>query len=317
VATASGARERNVSTLAPLVSIGSTSSRSKPAASSWPSRRLTALFKREVAAVLVAPIRTALGRNERVIIVTDAVVGPSGVPRAERAVDSACSCDGFYGRAQSYSVTYGSGLLLATSLCEILDELGLPFTPWLGGGPLPASGLVITETNPTTSMALALPMADRTTLPTRKVPLRLADGTRVRAKSDWYWRLGAAAIAAEILEAPSIREERHHERVAGLWCLALARQLEKGTESGAGIALLGDADGTYLVGDVDPSWIADVERVGVRWGAVHQTVHKIRVVAATPEETIDLSAAAPNAAGAAPADPATSDDDDLRGNVVT
>ena len=275
-----------------------------------------ALFKRDVARVLSPAVQRALGDGRRVLVVADAIVGPHRVPRAVRRVDAECSRAGFSGRAQSYPATQDTGRQLSITLHEILDELtagsGARGTLWLGDGPLPSSGVVVMETNPTTSMALALPMADRGSLPTRSAPRRLSDGTLVRAKSDWYWRSGAGEVASEMLAEPAVGHEYHHERVAGLWCLALARELE----SSGTVALLGDRLGAYLVGSIDPSWAADVRRVGVQWGQVHLVPRKFASLDSVPEHVLDLSApqASPTAtSGFAADDPG---DDALRGDVV-
>lgn len=253
-----------------------------------------ALTKRDVARVLRPPVKRALEAGRRVLIVADAIVGPHREPPANRAVDNACSRGGFNGRAAAYPATHPTGRHLSVALHEMLEEMvgpvGIGWTPWLGEGPLPESGVVVVETNPTPTMALALDMADVASLPTRAKPVRLADGTAVRAKSDWYWRSGAGALAAEILRTPDVSCDRHHERVAGLWCLALAHALACGDAA----ALLGDKRGVYLMNAVDSSWRADVERVGVRWGAVQYRPRK-RV----PLDTLqDSPAAAPSPPGA-------------------
>jgi hypothetical protein len=252
-----------------------------------------ALLKRDVAGVLKPIVDSALREGQRVLIVADAIVGPHREPSENRAVDGGCSRGGFNGRAAAYPATHPTGRHLSVALHEVLEELVGPvrsgWTPWFGEGPLPESGVVVVETNPTPTMALALDMADVTSLPTRAKPVRLADGTVVRAKSDWYWRSGAGALAAETLRAPDVARERHHERVAGLWCLALAYALARGGAA----ALLGDEHGVYLTSTVDPSWRVDVERVGVRWGTVQYRPRK-RV---PPDKLQDSPAAAPSPPG--------------------
>lgn len=276
-----------------------------------------ALLARDVAGVLSPAVQRALRQGQRVLIVADAIVGQHGVPQAARHVDGACSKAGFYLRAQSCSATTETGRRLYATLHEILDELLVAaethWTPWLGDCPLPSRGVVVTETNPTTSMALALAMADRASLPTRTASRTLPDGTRVRAKSDWYWRSGAGQLAAEMLSTPAIGDERHHERVAGLWCLALARELE----AFGRVALLGDEDGTYLVGSVDPSWEADVDRVGVRWGTVHRVTRGLASLDAVPKRTVELSARREPGAEGHSEDAGPSDDEALPGGVVS
>jgi hypothetical protein len=271
-----------------------------------------ALNKRDVGRALGAVVRRTLKEGQRVLVVTDAIVGPHRVPPVDRRVDAHCSIQGFYGRAQSYPATQNAGAQLSATLHDILDELlagtGAQWSPWLGDGSPPLSGVVVTETNPTTSMALSLPMADRGLLPTRNVHRVLADGTRVRAKSDWYWRLGAGVLAAESLGVPGIDEESHHERVAALWCLALAHELD----TSGRVALLGDQCGTYLVGPIDPSWVADAERVGVRWGRVHLGKSPLRTLHSTQHPVVDIS----DVDAESNDEVCDADDDALRGDSI-
>jgi len=120
---------------------------------------------------------------------------------------------------------------------------------------------------------MLLPQQDVDTLPTRRLP-KYIDGRLISAKSDWYWRLGAGRFAARALRDESIAAETNHEYVAGLFALALASELARG-EAG-GIAALGDRDGIYLVAsDIDESWTADVERIGIAHGHVTFSAHPI------------------------------------------
>lgn len=220
-----------------------------------------ALNVHDVPRVLASATRDALRHKQRVLIVADAIVREDGDPTTERAVDRGCSRGEFCCRARSCPATYGTGLRLFETLRDVLHHAGLKPTPWLGNGPLPPSGVVVTETNPTTSMALALPMADPDSLPSRSTKRRLPDGTLVQAKSDWYWHTGAGKHASELLATPVLRSKENHELVAALWCLALASQLE----AAGNVALLGDSCGTYLVGRIDPSWKEVAKRVGIHW----------------------------------------------------
>jgi len=249
-----------------------------------------ALNRHHVAKTLAPIVRTALSKGRRVLVVADAIVGKLREPIEDRHVDAGCSKEGFYGRAQSYPATHQTGRLLSTTLHDVLNEVckevgNGSWTPWIGAEPLPLDGVVVVETNPTTSMALALSMTDPASLPTRASPRLLPDGiTRVRAKSDWYWRSGAGALAAKNLGVDDIRNETHHERIAGLWCLHLARSLETNTA-----ALTGNFNGAYLVGQVDPSWEKDIERVGVCWGEVNYANCPFNPPQSTPITVQDLT----------------------------
>lgn len=50
--------------------------------------------------------------------------------------------------------------------------------------------------------------------------------SRTWAKSDWYWLTGARCIVAEALGSEEVVRETDHERVAGLFCLAMAARLD-------------------------------------------------------------------------------------------
>lgn len=224
-----------------------------------------ALNFREVARSLAPAVRSALQQRHRVLIVTDAIVGIHATPQDNRRIDQVCSANGFFRRAQSYPATQQSGVKLSETLHTILSELcayvgpidgaSAIWTPFFGGD-LPEQGIVVVETNPTTTMALCLEPADPDSLPTRRVPRVVGDRT-FRAKSDWYWFSGAGRWAGTTLGADAIAEERHHERLAGLWCLALASELDRNGQA----SLLGDGRGVYLTGPIHTSWRQDIEGV--------------------------------------------------------
>jgi hypothetical protein len=200
------------------------------------------------------------------VLVIDGPVGSSIDADPTRLVDALFACEGFFNRAPGYRITQGSGLELSTSTARILRTLVelLPVRPWLGG-PLPEDGLVVAETNPTPAMALLLPQQEISMLPSR-AQSKYLDGTAIRAKSDWYWRLGAGSYAARVLGVPTIADERNHERVAGLFALALATAMADDPDDSAVVAL-GDENGVYVVSsDIDETWAADVRRVGVASG---------------------------------------------------
>ncbi|MEZ5124910.1 MAG: hypothetical protein R2826_01490 [Thermoleophilia bacterium] len=275
-----------------------------------------ALFKRDVVRVLTPVVERALCDGRRVLVVADAIVGPHPIPSSVRRVDTECSRAGFFGRAQSYPATQNTGQLLSMTLHEILDDLSAGvntcWIPWIGDGALPSQGLIVMETNPTTSMAVAFSMADHGSLPTRSAPRRLSDGTLVRAKSDWYWRSGAGELCAEMLATPAVRNEYDHERVAGLWCLALAREVE----ASGGAALIGDEHGAYLVGSVDPSWVADVQRVGIRWGEIQLVPRSLAAPDSTPKHLVPVPALHTPLPAMSALTGEGPDDDALRGDMV-
>jgi hypothetical protein len=159
--------------------------------------------------------------------------------------------------------------------------------PWLGGA-LPTDGLVVAETNPTPAMALLLPQQDITSLPSRRQP-KSVGGTRIRAKSDWYWRLGAGQYVAQLLDDASIAAEVNHERVAGLFALALAWAMAH--DAGGSVAALGDANGVYVVpSDIDETWREDVGRVGVVHGEIRFSPRQVMPLRHGTGRTIRLDA---------------------------
>jgi len=134
------------------------------------------------------------------------------------------------------------------------------------GGSLP-EGTILAETNPTVALALLLPKQPLESLPSRK-RARLVDGRSVRAKTDWYWRIGAGQSIAEALGCSAVASELDHERVAALTCLALAKQLVGASVDGSRAIALGDENGIYLASaQHDRSWSEDLLPVGLRSGA--------------------------------------------------
>lgn len=215
---------------------------------------------RRLAATHAAALQTA-------VLVLDGPVGPRIDAAPERRVDGEFGRGGFFNRAPAYLITQGSGLQLSITTSRILHTLAasIPVRPWLGG-PLPEDGLVVAETNPTPAMALLLPQQEIDTLPSRSRRKYLGDAP-ITAKSDWYWRLGAGGYAARVLREPTIAEEENHERIAGLFSLALAATIADGGAGAPGVVALGDGNGVYVVpGDIDESWAPDVQRIGVAHG---------------------------------------------------
>lgn len=216
---------------------------------------------------LVRIVRAYPTLFESALVVIDGPVGPNIAPVPGRLLDGAFSRGGFARRAPAYALTHGSGVEMAQTTRRVLGALTDSVTAvraWLGG-PVPADVLVVAETNPTPAMALLLPQQEVASLPSRKHAKGLA-GETIRAKSDWYWHLGGGAYAARILGQGAVAHEANHERRAALFALALAAGLAR---SPGAIAALGDQDGVYLVpAQVDQTWKADVERIGVAHGPV-------------------------------------------------
>jgi hypothetical protein len=231
-------------------------------------------------------LRDHLEAFQSAVLVIDGPVGPHIDAVPSRAVDSLFSRGGFRNRAPAYPIAHGSGLMLSRTSARILRLLDgtIPVRPWLGG-PLPSDGLAVVETNPTPALAMLLPQQDVATLPSRGHP-KYVDGRLISAKSDWYWRLGAGAYAARVLRDESIALDTNHERVAGLFALALASELTRGE---AAVAALGDKDGIYLVAaNIDQTWRADVERIGIAHGQVKFVRHQVVELKATNVQTLEV-----------------------------
>lgn len=226
----------------------------------------------------------------------DGPVGPKLDAIPTRGVDAAFSRGGFKDRAPGYPITHSSGqdlALVTAGILHLLKGLGASLCPWLGGA-LPFDRFVVAETNPTPAMALLVPQQDIASLPSRSSP-KYWDGAVVRAKSDWYWRLGAGRYASQVLGDPSIADETNHEGVAALFALSLAAGLAAyGENDRSAVAALGDKEGIYLVpSNIDESWKSDVDRIGIVRGIPHY--HSSRV-ASPPLSLTNLTETLPEVA---------------------
>lgn len=214
-------------------------------------------------------------RRSRAVAVVDGPIGPAGRPTANRAVDAAFTRGEYNGRMQPSPVATGDGPKYAAVTDELVrgvfEAAGTAYRPGLWDGDT-AAGLTVCETHPTVGLALLLPKQDRRTLPTRSAARRMpvdtpayraADAPFVRAKSDWYWQLGAGRWVADVaLGCPAAARELNHERVAGLYCLAVAGLLAAGPER---VVAVGGPDGVYVIpAAVDREWAADLAGLVVR-----------------------------------------------------
>jgi hypothetical protein len=224
----------------------------------------------ELLAMAADLIRSLLPRCS-VTVVLDGPLGPKGRPSGNRRVDGEFTREPFRGRMQPSPVATGDGPRYA----EVTDRLAKTLhdaagsvyrAGWWDGRP--AGKLTCCETHPTVGLALLLPPQEVDSLPTRKRPRRLMqDGPWVRAKSDWYWQLGAGRWVAEEMACPAVASETHHERVAGLYCLAVATRLSAHQSEVPTVAAVGGPDGVYVVPSVvDRGWVHGLRRVGVHAG---------------------------------------------------
>ena len=211
------------------------------------------------------------GRVKDMVVVVDGPVGPDGPPIANRYVDSAFGRAQFNRRMQPSAVTSKDGPKYVAVTRQVIgkffDAVGDKFLP-----PWPFSGVkgqfVYAETHPTVGLALLVPQQAVESLPSRNRPLRSPEKT-FRAKSDWYWRIGARERVADALQA-QVNLETHHERVAGLYCLAIAENLARHLESPLPtVAAVGGDDGVYVImSDVAANWEVPVRDIGVRSGGL-------------------------------------------------
>ena len=226
-------------------------------------------------------IRLLGPRRERTTIVVDGPVGPNGLANQNRCVDTAFGRGAFHGRMQPSPVATGTGPRYAAVTDQLVKTLyaaaGLPYRPaWWDGRHM--RGFTCCETHPTVGLALLLPPQDPKTLPTRRSPRKMAvnspaftkkEAPFVRAKSDWYWQLGAGTwVAKEVLSCVTVARELHHERVAGLYCLAVANRLAVHREDTSAAVAVGSVDGVYVLpAVVDRAWEkALIDQVGIHAG---------------------------------------------------
>lgn len=228
--------------------------------------RLDELAQLIATAVAVA---TAADTANELTVVLDGPIATAGLAAVgRRAVDEACTRGLFSRRAQSALLVgpFGANFVRATN--DIVAMFGASMC-WTGG-PLDRTARVrIVETNPTVAMAVTLPVQAEETLPSRRRARYLEGAGAICAKSDWYWHLGASRVAARILGAPWVIDEGHHDRVAALYCLALAVALGGAAADGSSVIAMGAEGGAYLLpASIDPSWRSAVEEIGIRFGSV-------------------------------------------------
>lgn len=235
----------------------------------------------------------------RAMLVIDGAVAPDCRLPVARYVDAAFAKGGFRLRAPCYPLGHGSGRLLAEVTTRILVSLkgaGLPVYAWLGGD-LPDDRLVVAETNPTAAMAVLGPQQPVALLPSRKRHVEVG-GRRIRAKSDWYWHSYGRSYCIDTL-GPSIGAENHHERVAAVFCLALASRLAGSHASSLGVVAAGSCAGVFVIPrEIDISWRPDVERIGIVCG-VPAYSHWVDVAAPERRQQAGYSPAIPSPAQSA------------------
>ena len=199
------------------------------------------------------------------VIVIDGPLGPTGRPQQNREIDSAFRSGEFNGRMQPADVASGDGPTYTNATYAAVNAiLGdcERFTPWLGENNF--AGYCIAETHPTVGLALLNKKFCRKEISSRSKPYLFKDRNRaepaIRSKSDFYWRAGANNQIASLLGSDTVESERHHERVAALYCLATAQAISLSRSIVVGCR----QSGVYCFPcSVHNDWKKDVETVGI------------------------------------------------------
>lgn len=243
-------------------------------------------------------VRQAMSSYARTIVIIDGPLGPKSRPISNRSVDSSFRRGEFRNRMQPADIDNKIGRTYVNATYQVVECLDASFLPWVGGPVV--SSVVIAETNPTVGLALMTQKFRRESLPSRKRPLvppRTARSERaIRAKSDFYWRVGGNRQCASILKSPKIARERNHENVAGLYCLAVASSLSSGRALACGDA----TTGVYVFPDaVDGEWLDDLKSVGITSGEATEIVRSSTTedFATWSRATSGLAEATPDSTG--------------------
>lgn len=198
----------------------------------------------------------------KIVVVLDGPLGPEGTPRKNRDVDSAFRRNEFNGRMQPMDIEGRDGGTYVDATYKVANSFADSVEPW----PFSQieSKLLIAETHPTVGLALFNRKYEVNELPSRKRPLvppsEQKQKSAIRAKSDFYWRIGGNKQCESILECIGISEERDHERVAALYCLAVAVSLSNGRATAVGKK----ESGVYVFPQrFHKDWIEDIKSIGV------------------------------------------------------
>jgi len=171
---------------------------------------------------------------------------------------------------QPVDVDTNDGRTYVDATYATIEALIPGFNSWMGRPP--ANHIVVTETNPTVGLALMSKKYNTEVLPTRTRPLMPPTSDRVskaiRAKSDFYWTVGGATACSIILGSERVADEMHHERVASLYCLAVAASIASDNYCACG----SEDDGVYMFpSGVHPDWINDIQGVGIVAGQLRES----------------------------------------------
>ncbi len=216
----------------------------------------------------------AFGKLPRVlkdllVATIDGPVGTVGQPVQHRYVDRECQRGDCQNRCVAASVV-GGGAALVTASYQLINALTGTVAPTPVFAPvLPAiRGPLIAEVNPTVGMAWLVQQAAKCAqIPSRSRPLQ-QNGQIYRAKSDYYWSLGANATVAVVLGCPAVGTVVHHEKEAALYALAVATALAPPGIHNGQVLCIGKQSGAdggvyHLLGPIHKSWNSEHERIGL------------------------------------------------------
>lgn len=197
----------------------------------------------------------------KIVVVIDGPLGPNGPPLKNRDVDSAFRRSEFNGRMQPMDIEGNDGATFVEATYKVANSFADFSLPW------PFSQLdrkfIIAETHPTVGLALLNRKHDVSELPSRKRPLVPPSDEKqeraIRAKSDFYWRISGNRQCESILQCIGVSVERDHERVAALYCLAVAKSLSDGNATAVGTM----DSGVYVFPKrFHSDWIESIKSIG-------------------------------------------------------
>lgn len=210
-------------------------------------------------------IQNEIRDYKQTVVILDGPLGAFSRPTENRPVDRQFRRGPFYNRMQPADIENEAGHAYLDATYNVFESLCERQTPWVSGDLIPP--ITVAETNPTVGLALLNPQFDPARLPSRRRPLLPPPGAHqeraIRAKSDFYWRVGGNHQCADMLRSRRIASERNHENVAGLYCLCVAASLAKGQAISCGDR----ANGVYVFPSrVHSDWLQNRADLRVQFG---------------------------------------------------
>lgn len=167
---------------------------------------------------------------EKVVVVVDGPLGPAGKPSKSRWVDSLFRRSPFNGHISTNDVDSGQGPTYVNATYQVVNCFSGFNRPWPWNEP--GKKFVVAETKPVVGLCLMNRKIPVENIPSRKNPLSPPAWARaasaIRSKSDFYWRIGGKTICSQILDCSPVADIIDHEEIAGSYCLAVAKSIDKG-----------------------------------------------------------------------------------------